>query len=202
MPEYKLKPLPSRSSGMMKGEAKRKQEKQKVIDSERKEKIEEKRKKERHENIISTNEKIAGSIEVNTDRITQALSQLKEQIAKIELEVPELLEGDKISNSMSKNAENLEKTLKSLSSQISKIKIEVQKPIDMDKHTKSITSVINKNSIVSNSILEDIISQIAEIKLESDKPITHWSLEWSERDSNGFTKKVDLIAVEDTRILN
>lgn len=143
-----------------------KQEEAKKIAAKQKEEMAEQANKDRmHTEVVS-------SIDNNTESLQKALLSLKDQVAQIDIEIPEF-DGSEIVKAIEESTNNLNGTLDGLNKQISKIKLDVPK-IDMDKYTKSVTTAMNKNTSDLKAVLEEVRKQISAIRLETDEPITDW----------------------------
>lgn len=197
MPEYQLKPLPRISRGAKNAEKKRveaiakKESKDKKEES--KESAHKEQKEKMHSEMIVSNKEIVSAIGESSKSILPILSGLKSQIAKIELEIPELVEGDKISKSMQENAKIIESALGDVVGSIKKIELDIPKQQDLKAPTKSLTDAISKSMTVIKTSLAEINESIMDIRLEQEPQPIEWDFDVS-RDDKGYIKSVKAVA--------
>ena len=189
---YTIKPLPTLSRGSKRAEAK-KQEKESESSVERAREDKEHKesvalKEKLNQSLVISNDEIAKVITDNTKTVADVLALVKEQIAQIELNIPELVEGDKIADSIKNNSTVIKASMASLSESVKTLKFE-QKDVDMMPHFKLLADAITKNMSGIKASLKTLDNSINMIQLETYPPPTEWTFDVS-RDDKGYIKKV------------
>ena len=167
---YEIKPTPGVSIGSKNAETKRNLAKEEK-ESEKQEKEEHYQNKERmHNAVLSVSKEAIESNNDNANEISNGLDLIKEQIANLELSVPELFNGDNIAESLDSNSKNIEGLLKDLVGNVSKIKLE-NKELDLAPYIRSLSEILTKNTKSIKSELDKLNKSVSEIKLETEQPI-------------------------------
>ena len=195
--KYTLKPYPKTSQGTRNAEKKRKLAIAEYEEKEQKEEARESAHKEQkskmHAEMIASNKGIIEAIGSSSKSILPILNGLKTQISEIELNLPELVEGDKISQSLSDNSKRIESAIKSVNDNIQKIKLDIPKQQDLKPHAKSLTDAISKSMGVIKTSLMDINESILDIRLEQEPQPIEWDFDVT-RDDKGYIKNVKAVA--------
>lgn len=138
--------------------------------------------------LVVSNKAIVDVIESNTKTVTNALDSVKEQIANIKLDIPELVEGDKISSSIKASAKAIEDSIAKLSDSVAKIKLE-ESEVDMTPHFKLIADTITKNMDGLKESLSMLDKSINDISFVNYPPATEWTFDIT-RDEKGYISQV------------
>lgn len=185
---YEITPTPAISVGAKSAEIKRNRAKKEKRENSEKELACQKRKDSMHSEMISLKKESIVSHDKNTNEIKQILDSIKSEIAKIELEVPELFDGDKIAQSLTDNSKKVEGLLKDLVNNVSKIKLE-GKELDLSPYVKVISEVLIKNTTGLKKELDKLNQAVSEISFDIEQPI-EWIFDVS-RDSKGYIQSVN-----------
>ena len=193
---YKIKPkVKNPALAKIKKEKAQKLQDEKTLqlESEKKATKEKQTGQKRHKEVVDL-------VSENNTTIRDVLSDLKAEIAKIELQIPENDDAEVIVNSLESGNDKLIESVNKLAKQVSNIKLEPTK-IDLDAHTKKMILATKNSSAGLEKVLKDLALQVASIKLEATQPITDWDFEFIRKD-NGFTDRIRAKAIFDDRTLN
>ena len=124
-------------------------------------------KEKMHSEMLDSNKDISEAIDSSSTNLAEVIADLGNRVG-INLEIPELLEGDKISKSISDSTGNIEKILTALVKSVALIKLEQK---DTSPHLKAISDVVSKNTSQIKSSLKDINQSVSDIRLEQDYPV-------------------------------
>lgn len=189
--EYKVLPKLKSSSVAVSHRVKKekqdeREEKQSLLKSNRKE--DSAHKEKMHSELIKANKEVSSSIDNSSENLLKAITQLSKQVG-LNVEIPELVEGDKISSSIEGGSNKIEAILKTVTKAISSIELETHKPLEIAPHAKSLTAAITKNMSVLKDALSELNESINEIRLENLPQPTGWEFD-VQRNEKGFINKV------------
>ena len=141
--------------------------------------------------IIDANKDISRTLEKTATDYTQSLAEIKSQIDKIKLEIPEQDNGDIVSaiNNFSKTTSEL---ISNLSENVSKIKLET-KEIDLSQHTDALTDSIDQNIASLEKVITELTKSVSQFQIEIPEPRVEWVFDVT-RNKDGYIEQIHAVA--------